>query len=175
MRQEKTVKKVEDRRRCSKCKKIKLIDKFYKRKYYGWCKACEGELLKRYRKTEKGRKWHSAYRKKRYQLECTKKCIKPKKPKKVRPLEYYRKLKTKINKIYRLKYPLINKAHRILCNHVRIGDIRKYKRCQICNNKTSLHGHHEDYNKPLEVYWLCQKCHRQIHIERRIYDRKRNG
>jgi hypothetical protein len=26
-------------------------------------------------------------------------------------------------------------------------------------------AHHEDYDKPLEVVWLCQPCHKQRHKE----------
>lgn len=40
-----------------------------------------------------------------------------------------------------------------------------------CENKecgallTSLHKHHEDYDKPLEIIYLCPKCHRKRHFE----------
>jgi hypothetical protein len=28
-----------------------------------------------------------------------------------------------------------------------------------------VHAHHEDYSRPLDVTWLCQKCHVQRHVE----------
>jgi len=31
--------------------------------------------------------------------------------------------------------------------------------CSQCNVECKPHGHHEDYNKPLNVIWLCQACH----------------
>jgi hypothetical protein len=32
--------------------------------------------------------------------------------------------------------------------------------CQFCGELKTVDGHHEDYAKPLEVIWLCEKCHR---------------
>ena len=36
--------------------------------------------------------------------------------------------------------------------------------CIRCNEEKVV-AHHEDYNKPLEVVWLCQPCHKQRHKE----------
>jgi hypothetical protein len=36
------------------------------------------------------------------------------------------------------------------------------KPCQVCANPKS-HAHHPDYNKPLEVIWLCARHHKQEH------------
>jgi len=42
--------------------------------------------------------------------------------------------------------------------------------CEICgesyrlkDGRTAVQTHHDDYNKPLEVRWLCQKCHHEWH------------
>ena len=35
--------------------------------------------------------------------------------------------------------------------------------CGAATNSRLLHGHHADYSKPLEVEWLCRKCHLAEH------------
>jgi hypothetical protein len=37
--------------------------------------------------------------------------------------------------------------------------------CEGCGAEKRLHGHHEDYGKPLEVRWLCGMCHKARHRE----------
>lgn len=41
--------------------------------------------------------------------------------------------------------------------------ILKKEPCEICGNSLSV-AHHFDYEKPLDVQWLCHACHRQLHI-----------
>lgn len=36
--------------------------------------------------------------------------------------------------------------------------------CCRCGSEKSV-AHHEDYDKPLDVMWLCQPCHKQRHKE----------
>ena len=57
-------------------------------------------------------------------------------------------------------------ASTIVGNAVRDGLLEKPSRCESCQSAPNrLHGHHDDYAKPLEVRWLCSVCHRQWHTE----------
>lgn len=53
---------------------------------------------------------------------------------------------------------------------VKAGIVKK-KPCQVCGSKNS-EAHHEDYSKPLEVVWLCDKHHKKRHVEIRKLKRK---
>lgn len=66
-------------------------------------------------------------------------------------------------KDYRIKNPQKAEAHRLLLKAIRRGDLKRLP-CEKCSSVKS-HGHHEDYNKPLEVIWLCPKNHVQRHKE----------
>jgi len=60
------------------------------------------------------------------------------------------------------KSPEKRAANVLLGNAVRSGRIIKPLECSRCGSiphRRDLHGHHEDYAKPLEVEWICVKCH----------------
>jgi len=65
-------------------------------------------------------------------------------------------------KEWRKKYPERYKAQNMLNNAIRDGKIIKQKKCEICGSDSHIHAHHNDYSKPLEIVWLCAKCHGQI-------------
>lgn len=37
------------------------------------------------------------------------------------------------------------------------------KPCEICGKSHTVHAHHEDYSRPLNVVWLCSFHHKQRH------------
>lgn len=41
----------------------------------------------------------------------------------------------------------------------------KQEPCEVCG-ELKTHAHHEDYNKPLSIKWLCPKHHKECHNER---------
>lgn len=44
---------------------------------------------------------------------------------------------------------------------VRRGKIEKLP-CEVCHDP-KVEAHHDDYDKPLEVRWLCKKHHLALH------------
>lgn len=47
--------------------------------------------------------------------------------------------------------------------YVRRGKVMRPDRCSRCKRVGPVHGHHHDYDKPLDVTWLCPRCHQQEH------------
>jgi hypothetical protein len=35
--------------------------------------------------------------------------------------------------------------------------------CKSCGVEENIEMHHEDYDRPLDVVWLCRKCHLSLH------------
>jgi len=62
---------------------------------------------------------------------------------------------------YRANNPIKYKAHLIMKNAIRNHEIIPQP-CEICGNEKTQ-GHHDDYNKPLEIRWLCSLHHNEIH------------
>jgi len=59
-----------------------------------------------------------------------------------------------------LKDPHKFAARTLLGNRVRAGKLPKPKHCSLCGQSGEfIDGHHEDYDKPLEVIWVCRRCH----------------
>lgn len=46
---------------------------------------------------------------------------------------------------------------------IRKGTLIK-RPCEVCGSTSRVEAHHDDYNRPLEVRWLCKKCHEKWHI-----------
>lgn len=56
------------------------------------------------------------------------------------------------------------RAHKLLRDAVISGVVIKPTICQRCGaSPRLLHGHHPDYSLPLDVLWICPKCHSAIH------------
>ncbi len=66
-----------------------------------------------------------------------------------------------ITKRWREQNPVAYKAHSLVSYAVREGKLSRLP-CEFCGT-TKVHAHHKDYSKPLEVVWLCAKCHHRLH------------
>ena len=58
------------------------------------------------------------------------------------------------------RFPNRKKANTAVGNAVRDGRIKKQP-CWACGEKAV--AHHPDYDRPLDVVWLCQAHHKQTH------------
>lgn len=59
------------------------------------------------------------------------------------------------------KYPVERKI-RAMTDHAIVKGKIVRQPCEICGNPET-DAHHDDYNKPLEVRWLCRSCHKKWH------------
>lgn len=67
--------------------------------------------------------------------------------------QYYRKNRERYKEYYEIMQAVRDaKLHGIL----------EEKPCEWCGCE-KVEAHHKDYSKPLEVMWLCNRCHRKWH------------
>jgi hypothetical protein len=130
---------------CFKCGKRKPLAQFYAHNRMAGgrlnkCKTCckVGEAVRRLTK----RKEIAEYDRKRTQDPARK--------------AYVAKQQRKHRSLNPDKY----KARTAVSNALRDGRLKR-KPCAECGTKKRVQAHHHDYKKPLEVTWLCFKCHRE--------------
>lgn len=141
-------------RTCKKCGVSKPLECYYK-SITGACKECWRARVKAYRLTNLER--IQAYDRERGQLLHRKEGVKE------RAARYKHRDRERIQK-FRANHPEKARAHSKTMNAIRAG-ILKPKPCQRCGFAFGIQAHHEDYSKPLEVIWLCIKCHGERHRE----------
>lgn len=61
-------------------------------------------------------------------------------------------------------------AHDLVERAIRSGRMVQGTKCEACggslrfaDGRSGVQAHHDDYNKPLSVRWLCQPCHHAWH------------
>lgn len=133
---------------CFKCKTVKPLIEFYKHNqmadgHVNKCKECNKHdvLSHRNKNLEKVR----AYDRER-----------GKKPERI-------KANVEVNRAWRAEDSRRVLAHTSVSRAIRNGALVRLPCCR-CGEAKSV-AHHEDYDKPLEVVWLCQPCHKQRHKE----------
>lgn len=136
---------------CSKCLQNKPITEFYrnKDKVRPDCKSCVKDRVANYRNSDEGKSKIKQYNESPKGKERMRRFDKSEKRRILRKNAVKNKFKIAVRN--KLQYA------------VKSGKIIKPERCSICNTKDIIHGHHDDYNKPLDVIWVCKKCHDNIH------------
>lgn len=64
---------------------------------------------------------------------------------------------------WRRENPRRYAAHLHVENLKRLG-ILTPEPCEVCGEKAE--AHHDDYDRPGDVRWLCRRHHRQVHARR---------
>jgi hypothetical protein len=80
-------------------------------------------------------------------------------------------LRAKITKEWKVAQPKRRAAQVALGNAVRAGRVVPWPVCAIPECDCKPEAHHPDYDRPLDVVWLCTAHHRQAHATAR----KSNG
>jgi ribosomal protein S27AE len=129
---------------CFKCGAAKPLSEFYEHKmmadgHLNKCKACTKTDVKVRRKVNPAVQEYDRKRGNRQNAEDLRK--------------------------YRAENPKKYKAHQAVHRAVKNGTMIKLDQCELCSSGFGIEGHHDDYNKPLEVRWLCSKCHSLWHVD----------
>jgi ribosomal protein S27AE len=133
---------------CFKCNAVKPLEEFYKHPmmadgHVNKCKECNKNdvTANRNKNIERIR----AYDRERGKI-----------PERI-------KATAEVTRIWRLEDKRRYSAHGAVAKALRAGTMVRDS-CIRCGDSKSV-AHHEDYDKPLEVMWLCQPCHKQRHKE----------
>lgn len=61
-------------------------------------------------------------------------------------------------------FPEKTRAQVLVGIAVESGKLVRPAECSECGGSAGrIHGHHEDYSRPLDVEWLCHDCHMKRH------------
>jgi len=133
---------------CFKCKTIKPLTEFYKHSamadgHVNKCKVCNKKDVGDHR--EKNIEKIREYDRQRGKL----------------PERQAQNIA--VTRAWRAEDTRRSKAHSAVLRAIKHGILVRSP-CIRCGAEKSL-AHHEDYDFPLEVMWLCQPCHKQRHKE----------
>ena len=66
-------------------------------------------------------------------------------------------------KEYAARFPERKRATTMIHNALRDKKLSRPTRCELCGSRCKPVAHHFDYDRPLDVVWLCISCHNQLH------------
>ena len=132
-------------KRCFKCFCEKPLEDFYKHAAMkdgrlGKCKECTKADVKKHRQDN----WEAVRAYDRLRASQTHRVA----------------LSKKVHEEWRARHPKRRAAQITLGNAVRAGKVHKAP-CWVCGEKAE--AHHPDYDRPLDVVWLCPAHHSQAH------------
>jgi hypothetical protein len=139
---------IRSEKECFKCKTVKPLTDFYKQSkmadgHLNKCKNCTRNDVSSNR--SKNLSKYRAYDKERGKLQER------------------IKANTESTRAWRAEDKRRQFAHGSVSRAIRSGALVRNP-CERCGEQKSV-AHHEDYDKPLDVMWLCQPCHKQRHKE----------
>ena len=146
---------------CRECNKEKPLSDFYKHSrmadgHLNKCIECVKSRVTKHREAnlERLREYDKQRAKLPNRVQARKEYVQT---------EAGKEARRKAGAAYQKRYPMKYAAHVITANAIRDGKLTKAKKCSVCDSSKKIEGHHDDYTKPLEVRWLCEKCHKEWH------------
>lgn len=77
--------------------------------------------------------------------------------------EYYSRNKAAIQQYYKGEGALAKSARKAVDTALASGVLTRPNVCSVCGAQTVIEAHHPDYSQPLQVTWLCNPCHTEVH------------
>lgn len=133
---------------CRKCNVVKPLSEFYKCRgmadgHFNQCKACK-------------KIYADSYTEKNIEVIRAKGRERMKNPERA-------KICNELTKAWKKADLRRQKCHTAVKTEIRAGRLKRQP-CVRCGNEKSI-AHHEDYDRPLYIVWLCAVCHKQRHKE----------
>ena len=149
-------------KKCTGCGAVKDLLSFHRAKkskdgHFAKCKECINEERRRYRKEnqEKLKEYELSRAMLKHRVQARADYAKTSKGKEAIA-------RSKL--AYLSRNPIKKGASTMVGNAVRDGKLIKPTACSNCESFSEMiHGHHDDYAKPLVVRWLCPPCHKSCH------------
>ena len=171
-------------KKCKLCENEKPFEEFYKDRstkdgHTRRCKICSqktnasGYVKNKAKHQERGKRWHkdnkdSANTRNRENYHKNKESINQNLRKLYHFDEEFRKKSYARSKEWSKNNPKKRNTYNIVACALRNGKLKKNDRCQICGSKSNIECHHHDYDKPLDVIWLCRACHKMAHSKYKL-------
>ncbi|WPJ70610.1 endonuclease [Escherichia phage vB-Eco-KMB41] len=136
-------------KQCAICQTVKPLEDFHRNKRTKdgrdcRCKVCKGQKYREYYHGDPSRKERIIANVKTYQAGPG------------------REKANATKSHYQERHPKKRKAHNLVRNALRRGELHRGP-CEVCGADKVV-GHHDDYDRPLAVRWLCERHHKEWHL-----------